>query len=217
QDETTHFKGDFETGSLHFSELFLFDNSNQDVQIVSAKENNAYPDSQLHRTMVVLNLPNFENPVLLDIFDVKSNAKHQYDLPYYYNGQFLATNFKYESPKTLEPLGAKNGYQHLWKEGTTSVNDTKAQFTWMNNNQFYSLTTATSISDEIILARIGANDPEFNLRRDPTFIIRKKDTKNTTFVTAIETHGSYSYVTESAKNAYSNIDKLEIVYQDAIY
>jgi len=87
----------------------------------------------------------------------------------------------------------------------------------MNNNQFYSLTTATSISDEIILARTGANDPEFNLRRDPTFIIRKKDTQNTTFVTAIETHGSYSYVTESAKNAYSNIDKLEIVYQDAIY
>lgn len=217
QDETSHFNNDFETGSKHFSELFLFDVSNPDVQIVSAKENNAYPDSQLHRTMVVLNLPNFENPVLLDIFDVKSNAKHQYDLPYYYNGQFLATDFKYETPKILEPLGTKNGYQHLWKEGTTLVNDTKAQFTWMNNNQFYSLTTATSKSDEIILARTGANDPEFNLRRDPTFIIRRKDSQNSTFITAIETHGSYSYVTESAKNAYSNIDKLEIVYQDAIY
>ena len=217
QDETSHFNNDFETGSKHFSELFLFDVSNPDVQIVSAKENNAYPDSQLHRTMFVLNLPNFENPVLLDIFDVKSNAKHQYDLPYYYNGQFLATDFKYETPKILEPLGTKNGYQHLWKEGTTLVNDTKAQFTWMNNNQFYSLTTATSKSDEIILARTGANDPEFNLRRDPTFIIRRKDTQNTTFITAIETHGSYSYVTESAKNAYSNIDKLEIVYQDTIY
>ncbi|MQP24426.1 heparinase [Flavobacterium sp. LMO8] len=217
QDETSHFNNDFETGSKHFSELFLFDDSNKNVQIVSAKENNAYPDSQLHRTMVVLNLPNFENPVLLDIFDVKSNAKHQYDLPYYYNGQFLATNFKYESPKTLEPLGAKNGYQHLWKEGSAIVNDNKAQFTWMNNNQFYSLTTATSKSDEIILARTGANDPEFNLRRDPTFIIRKKDTQNATFVTAIETHGSYSYVTESAKNAYSNIHNLEIVFQDATY
>lgn len=217
QDETSHFNNDFETGSKHFSELFLFDDSNKNVQIVSAKENNAYPDSQLHRTMVVLNLPNFENPVLLDIFDVKSNAKHQYDLPYYYNGQFLATNFKYESPKTLEPLGTKNGYQHLWKEGSAIVNDSKAQLNWMNNNQFYSLTTVTSKSDEIILARTGANDPEFNLRRDPTFIIRKKDTQNATFVTAIETHGSYSYVTESAKNAYSNIDKLEIVFQDDIY
>ena len=217
QDETSHFNNDFETGSKHFSELFLFDSSNPDVQIVSAKEDNAYPDTKMHRTMVVLNLPNFENPVLLDIFDVKSNTKHQYDLPYYYNGQFLATNFKYETPKTLEPLGAKNGYQHLWKEGTATVNDIKAQFTWMNNSQFYSLTTATSISDEIILARTGANDPEFNLRRDPTFIIRRKDVQNTVFVTAIETHGSYNYVTESAKNAYSNIDKLEIVYQDAIY
>ena len=62
-----------------------------------------------------------------------------------------------------------------------------------------------------------ANDPEFNLRRDPAFIIRKKDTQNTTFVTALETHGSYGYVSESAKNSYSNIDQLEIVFQDTIY
>uniref|UniRef100_UPI00404A774B heparinase II/III domain-containing protein n=1 Tax=Flavobacterium sp. TaxID=239 RepID=UPI00404A774B len=217
QDETSHFKGDFETGSKYFSALFLFDDSNPDLQIVSAKENNAYPGTQMHRTMVVLNLPNFQNPVLLDIFDVKSEVKHQYDLPYYFNGQFLATNFKYQTPKTLEPLGTKDGYQHLWKEGFATINDTQAQLNWMHNNQFYTLSTITAKTDEIILARTGANDPEFNLRRDPGFIIRKKDAQNTTFVSAIETHGSYSYVTESAKNAYSNIDKLEIVYQDAHY
>jgi hypothetical protein len=167
--------------------------------------------------MVVLNLSNFEKPLLIDIFDVKSNEVHQYDLPYYYFGQFLSTNFKYETPKIVEPLGSKNGYQHLWKEGFALVKDKNTKFTWMNNNQFYSLTSLTSSNDQIILARIGANDPEFNLRRDPAFIIRKKDTQNTTFVTALETHGSYDYVSESAKNAYSNIDQLEIVFQDTIY
>ena len=217
QDETSHFNGDFETGSKFFSELFLYDDSNPEIQIVSAKETNAYPKTQLQRTMVVLNLSNFEKPLLLDIFDVKSNEVHQYDLPYYYFGQFLSTNFKYETPKMLEPLGSKNGYQHLWKEGFASVKDKNTKFTWMNNNQFYSLTSLTSSNDQIILARIGANDPEFNLRRDPAFIIRKKDTQNTTFVTALETHGSYGYVSESAKNSYSNIDQLEIVFQDTIY
>ena len=217
QDETSHFNGDFETGSKFFSELFLYDDSNPEIQIVSAKETNAYPKTQLQRTMVVLNLSNFEKPLLLDIFDVKSNEVHQYDLPYYYFGQFLSTNFKYETPKMLEPLGSKNGYQHLWKEGFASVKDKNTKFTWMNNNQFYSLTSVTSSNDQIILARIGANDPEFNLRRDPAFIIRKKDTQNTTFVTALETHGSYGYVSESAKNSYSNIDQLEIVFQDTIY
>lgn len=217
QDETSHFNGDFETGSKFFSELFLYDDSNLEIQIVSAKETNAYSKTQLQRTMVVLNLSNFEKPLLLDIFDVKSNEVHQYDLPYYYLGQFLSTNFKYETPKMLEPLGSKNGYQHLWKEGFASVKDKNTKFTWMNNNQFYSLTSITSSNDQIILARIGANDPEFNLRRDPAFIIRKKDTQNTTFVTALETHGSYGYVSESAKNSYSNIDQLEIVFQDTIY
>ncbi len=217
QDETSHFNGDFETGSKFFSELFLYDDSNQEIQIVSAKETNAYPKTQLQRTMVVLNLSNFEKPLLIDIFDVKSNEVHQYDLPYYYFGQFLSTNFKYETPKIVEPLGSKNGYQHLWKEGFALVKDKNTKFTWMNNNQFYSLTSLTSSNDQIILARIGANDPEFNLRRDPAFIIRKKDTQNTTFVTALETHGSYDYVSESAKNSYSNIDQLEIVFQDTIY
>lgn len=217
QDETSHFNGDFETGSKFFSELFLYDDSNPEIQIVSAKETNAYPKTQLQRTMVVLNLSNFEKPLLIDIFDVKSNEVHQYDLPYYYFGQFLSTNFKYETPKIVEPLGSKNGYQHLWKEGFALVKDKNTKFTWMNNNQFYSLTSLTSSNDQIILARIGANDPEFNLRRDPAFIIRKKDTQNTTFVTALETHGSYDYVSESAKNAYSNIDQLEIVFQDTIY
>lgn len=217
QDETSNFNGDFETGSKFFSELFLYDDSNPQIQIVSAKETNAYPKTQLQRTMVVLNLSNFEKPLLLDIFDVKSNENHQYDLPYYYFGQFLSTNFKYETPKILEPLGSKNGYQHLWKEGFASVKDKNTKFTWMNNNQFYSLTSITSSDDQIILARIGANDPEFNLRRDPAFIIRKKDTQNTTFVTALETHGSYGYVSESAKNSYSNIDQLEIIFQDTIY
>ena len=43
QNETSHFGGDFDTGSKFASEKYLFDVSNPKVQIISAKENNAYP------------------------------------------------------------------------------------------------------------------------------------------------------------------------------
>ena len=52
------------------------------------------------------------------------------------------------------------------------------------------------------LTRLGANDPDFNLRRDPALLLRRR-AENTTFVTAIEPHGTYSPVTESASNARS--------------
>jgi hypothetical protein len=217
QDEQSHFNGDFETGSKNHSNLFLYETTNPKLQIISATEENAYPETKMHRTMILLELDNFENPILLDILKVTSNKKHQYDLPFFYHGQFLETNFTYESPKSQEVLGSKNGYQHLWKEGSAKLNSENAKFTWMNNNQFYSLTSATNAGDEIIFARLGANDPNFNLRKDPSFIIRKKDNQDTTFLTAIETHGSYSYVTESAKNAYSNIQNLSILFQNSDY
>ena len=92
-----------------------------------------------------------------------------------------------------------------------------SQFTWMNDHQFYTLTTVTDQLDEMILARIGANDPSFNLRNDPTIILRKKDIQNTTFVSVLETHGNYNFVTERAKNTYSTIDKVAITYQDDNY
>lgn len=217
QDEMSHFDGNFEEGSKNHSELIYFDFSNEVIQIISAKEVNAYPNTQLQRTMMVLNIPSFENPLLIDVLDVKSNVKHQYDLPYYYLGQILSTSFKYETPKKLEALGTKNGYQHLWKEASGEAGNDNIQFTWMNDNQFYTLTSLSSKEDEIILGSIGANDPQFNLRKEPTILIRKKDKQNTTFISTIETHGSYNYVTESAKQAYTSIQKIEEAYNDAYY
>jgi hypothetical protein len=187
------------------------------VQVVSATETNAYPGTQLHRTMAVIKSEGFEKPFLLDIMKVKSNTKNEYDLPFYYMGQVIKGNFKWQSPKSLNPLGDKNGYQHLYLEGKGKPSSDNAKFSWLGSGKFYTLTSVVEKSDELLLTRLGANDPDFNLRRDAGFVLRRKNSDNTTFVSVVEPHGSYSPVSESSLNSNSNISELKIIHQDVNY
>ena len=211
QNETSHFNGKYEIGSQHHSVLHYFSSENENVQVVSAKESNAYPGTEMLRTMAVIKDEDFEKPFLLDLMKVTSNKANQYDFPFYFFGQVLSTNFEYKTPETLKPLGSKNGYQHLYVEASGKASEGNSQFSWMSNYKFYTLTTVTNTNDDLLFTRIGANDPEFNLRRDPALLLRRKNSKNTTFVSTIETHGNYSPVTESATNSKSNIKELKIV------
>jgi hypothetical protein len=217
QNETSHFKGKYELGSKHHSELRFFDNSDADLHVVSAKEENAYPGTVMQRTVAMVNDESFEKPFILDLFKVMSETKNQYDLPYNYLGQIIKASFDYEVPKVLKPLGKNHGYQHLYLEAKGTADFGTTQFSWMNNNKFYTLTTATLEDDELILARVGANDPEFNLRRDPSIIIRRPNAKDTLFASVIEPHGNYSPVTESAFNSNSNIIELTVLRDDEAY
>ena len=217
QNEKSHFNGDFETGNLFSSKKYIYDVSNPKVQIISAKEDNAYPGTKMHRTMVLLQTEGYEKPLLLDIFQINSESANQYDLPFYYMGQMMTANFKYETPKTLEPLGKAFGYQHLWKEGVGKATADNTKFSWFHDGSFYTMTSATNKDDELLLVRLGANDPSFNLRRDAGIIIRKKNTQKATFVNVIEAHGSYSPVSENAVNASSVIANVELVYEDEKY
>lgn len=217
QNETSHFKGEYEVGSKHHSEKYIFDVKNKDVQVASAKEQNAYPGTEMHRTMVLIKDANYPNPFVLDILRVSSDKANQYDLPLYYLGHIMQTSFEYSKLETPTILGKSDGYQHLFKEAQAESNGKLLQFTWLLNNKFYTYSAVTSNNDEIILARIGANDPEYNLRNDPSLIIRKKNAKNAFFVSVIESHGYYSPVDEMAVNAYSNIAALEILHSDDKY
>ena len=217
QNETSHFRGSYEIGSQHHSDLYFFDASRHDIQVVSATEANAYPGTEMRRTMAVIKRENFEKPYLLDIFQVYSDEENQYDLPFYYLGQILQVNFEYETPPSPEALGEGYGYQHLYLEGIGEPSSANTKFAWMNNGKFYTLTSVTGASDILLLARLGANDPEFNLRRDPAFVVRRIDAGNTVFTTIIEPHGGYSPVAEIATNSSSNIAELKIVYDDEDY
>lgn len=217
QNEVSHFKYNYETGSKHHSDKYLFDISNPDFQIVSAKEINAYPGTEMHRTMIMVKDEDLEKPFIIDVNKVQSHKKNQYDLPYHYFGQIISTSFRYQSPNSLSTLGNKYGYQHLWNEGIGQANEKSIQFTWLDNRRFYTITSATNKNDEIIFARVGANDPEYNLRKDPSIIIRKKNTKNTVYASIIESHGTYNPVKELAKNAYSNFSKIQVLQDNSNY
>jgi len=217
QNETSHFQGKYEIGSQHHSELYFYDDSNSEVQVVSARESNAYPGTEMMRTMALVKDPGFEKPFLLDIFKVESGDKHQYDLPFYFMGQVLKVNFEYDLPPVLNALGENNGYQHLYLEGKGTPGSDNTKFSWMGNGRFYTLTSSADAGDELFFTRLGANDPEFNLRRDAAFMIRRNGVGNTVFASIVEAHGSYSPVTEIALNSNSQIEKLTVVYDDADY
>jgi oligo-alginate lyase len=113
-------------------------------------------------------------------------------------------------------LGTKNGYQFLWKEAEAKVMDTTIQFTFLNGNSFYTISSLIEDSAKIFFTRAGANDPNFNIRREPSFIIRKNG-KNKSFISVIEPHGKYDAINEFSTNAYSAVKQIKILYNDAAY
>ena len=212
-----HFGGVYDVASQHHSELFTFDANKGNVKVVSATEENAYPGTFMHRTMAVIKEESFEKAYLLDIMRVTSDSENQYDLPFYYLGQVIDNNFDYQSPTSLHPLGEENGYQHLYVEGKGSAVEGNTKFSWLGACKYYTLTMLTDAQDDIYLTRIGANDPEFNLRREAGIMLRREKTQDTVFVSVVEPHGSYSPVSESSKNSKSSIAKLELVLNSAKY
>ena len=217
QNETSQFQGTYDIGSKYHSNKYIFSVDNDSLQVASAKEENAYPGTKLHRTMVTIKDSDFDKPYVLDIMRVESENSNQYDLPLYYLGHIMQTSFKYNKFDTPQVLGKSDGYQHLYKEGNVFTNGENVKLTWLLNNKFYSYSAVTSNNDEVILARIGANDPEYNLRSEPTLIIRKKNAKDALFVSTIESHGTYSPVSELAINAYSNISNIKVVHDSKKY
>ena len=217
QDETSHFEGKYEIGSRHHSNLSFYDGTRSDVQVVSATETNAYPGTEMKRTMAMIKHASFGKPFVLDILKIVADGENQYDLPFYYLGQVMQVNFDYETPVSLSALGDGNGYQHLYLEGRGKPASETVRFSWMGYGRFYTLTSATKPADELLFTRLGANDPDFNLRRDPAFMIRRKITGNTVFASIIEPHGSYSPVSEIAADSNSRIAALSVIYDDDDY
>jgi hypothetical protein len=215
-DETSHFEGKESIGEKYHSEKLFSSIGNSAVQVVAAKEVNAYKGVQLQRTVYLLLLPDGKK-LLVDICNANSSADHQYDLPFQYNGHLINTTVNY-TPYTdkQETLGKKNGYQFLWKEGEASVKDTLAQLTFLNDRTYYSITSLIIGSAQVFFTRTGANDPKFNLRHEPAFIIRKKG-KAQSFVSVVEIHGNFNPTIEFSTNSYPSVKNIKLLQNDDRY
>ncbi len=216
--EQSHYGGSVKRGEKHHPEFYAADISNKSIQMISAKDNNASPGAKLHRSLFLLKDPNFNNPIVIDIYKVISDNVNQYDLPLWFMGHLLSADFEYDrSTESLQTLGKENGYQHLWKEAEGQSKKDQFQITWIGNGKFYTMSSIVDPNDQLMFARLGANDPNFNLRSDPVFIHRKKEAKTATFVNIIESHGTYNRVSERPIDPFSSIDKVELLYDDHAY
>ncbi len=209
-DERSHFDGKVSVGE-QFHPVPLYFEANDDIQITSASMEGAYPEVQFSRTMAFLNGVVADGPVVVDVLSVSSKAKHQYDLPLHFSGQFIATNHELESATDkLVPLGKDNGYQHLWLRAQAGLGaGEQFSLTWLNANRFYTYTTLAQADSQVLLTELGANDPNFNLRPELALILRSNGTANHSFVSVLEPHGEYNGSEEFTVDSAGRIDSLQ--------
>lgn len=216
-DETSHYNGKEDLSQKYHPEKLFSNSSNGKVQVISAVDDKAYGDVTLHRTVWMLQLPDASKPLTVDFFRLLSSKQHQYDLPFQYLGTVINTSFKYQAfTNNQTTLGAKSGYQFLWKEASAKASNALTQFTFLNSKTYYTISSYTDDSTNLYFTRLGANDPNFNLRRDPAYIIRKKGA-NQTFVNVVEIHGSYDTNNEVSVTAYPKVENIIILRDDDAY
>lgn len=215
-DEKSHFDGKEGISEKFHSDKLFSSINNAAVQVIAAKDDNAYDNVHLQRTVYLLELPD-KKKLVVDIFNTTAKEEHQYDLPFHYKGYLISTSVKYEPfVAKQETLGKKNGYQFLWKEAEANASDTMVQLTFLNDKTYYSISSLVQGQAKIFFTRSGANDPNFNLRHEPSFIIRKKG-MNQSFVNVIEIHGSFDPNIEFSTNSYSSVKAMKLLQQDEQY
>ncbi|MCR9943799.1 heparinase II/III domain-containing protein [Vibrio owensii] len=190
-----------------------------EINGMSAFANDHYPNTDMQRSVFMLSLDELEAPLLLDLYRIEGEGEHQYDYSHQYDGQIVRTNFDYQSFGELSTLGDDFGYQHLWKVASGKVQDT-ALVSWLQNNTYYTwLGTNSSAKqngdNEVIFTRTGANDPSFNLRSEPAFILRSKG-ESTLFASVLETHGYFNEEFEQSVNARGQVKDIRVVGYNAV-
>jgi len=204
-DETSHFNGDVDVGNLNWPTIGSFINEDG-LKITSAEIDTAYDDVRLGRTVALIEDAAFSGPVIIDLMEAHADGAHKYDLPFHYNGHLIETNFKVQAdPLSRTPLGTDNGYQYLWKVAEAKPKDGLSQVTWLLDKKFYSVSSAVPAGTKIVFTQIGANDPNFNLKPEPGFMLRARTNDGVSFVSVIEPHGDYNPTLEYTIGSHSAV------------
>lgn len=209
-DGRSNFNYQMEPAEKNPGERHFFQADDPSFQVMSAKEKNAYPGVAMQRTMAMVADPKFPKPVVIDVFRIVSAEQHRYDFPFYYMGHFLASSTEYTAyDKQRSALGTANGYQHLWLEGEGKVNG-PVRFTWMNGNRYYSLISSADTATSVLFTRIGAGDPNFNLRNEPAMMLRR-NASSTVFATVLEPHGQWDGTKEFSVGAAPQVSSVTVL------
>jgi oligo-alginate lyase len=157
----------------------------------------AYPGVAMARALALVTIKGLERPVVVDLLRVRSQTPHRYDLPLHYAGHITRVGAKLKSNVTGRPvLGTENGFQHIWVDAEAEPEPGKAFVTWQLSDRFYTWRWQPTAGARVLLAEIGANDPEFNLRREPIIIQRVEGAGDALFAGVLESHGRYDGAAE---------------------
>jgi hypothetical protein len=209
-DGHSDYLGKYATAKSEHSDRQFFDAHDPDFQIMSATDTTAVPGVAMQRTIAMIRDARLEHPVVVDVFRLTSEKSHRYDYPFYFLGHFMDVNVKLTThDNERHPLGDADGYQHLWLEAEGQAAGPVA-FTWLSGGLYYTITTAADDSTRVMFARIGANDPEFNLRNEPAFMLRQ-EAKSHVFASAIEPHGRWDGMRESTAGGESKLQSVKVL------
>jgi len=201
----SNFNGNLKKAEKNSPHLIFMD-FNDSIQIISATDSNCYEGVILNRTLALFEKN--ERKYVIDHFNIENNSKSDYDMPVYFVGQLIQTNFEFEKMENVEALGTKNGYQHLWLEGSAKDLPETSSITWMNGTRFYTMSTITDANTEVKFVRLGANDPEFNLRNQQGFILSRTNSDNLSVLSVYEIHGDYNPASEAVVQSEGSVKDL---------
>jgi hypothetical protein len=204
--ETSQFKADWREAQKYWPTIDYF-SASDDVNVVSATMENAYPGVVFNRTLMQLRTEGTAAPVIVDIVNGHSETPAQFDLPLYFDGQLVELSGNLSMNTTqVSALGDKDGYKHLWVDGQGELGEETAKYTWLKSGRFYTNHMNAPKDASVALVRTGANDPNFNLRNQQGFIFRAPaDMNEVTFVSVIEPHGIYDPAAEFTADSASQI------------
>lgn len=208
-DERSHFNGDVGLASASAPEQLYYSDA-EGLQVTSAHIGDAYPGVTMRRTLIMPSIPGLEAPLVLDLVHAESEDAHQYDLPLHYSGHIMEYDF--DAPRYVAErpvLGAANGYQHIWVDAQGNIDDGRGALTWILDGRFYTYRFAGNGPLTAILAESGANDPEFNLRREPILMLRAQREGSASFASLLESHGSYDGAAEQTLDSRSLVESLD--------
>ncbi len=215
-DQTTQNAFDRKAADAMSGKKHFFHIDNPDIQVMSARADDYYPGVKMQRTMFLINNMRLRHPVIVDLYRIQSKTQHLYDYPIHFTGQLITANFEYTPDTTiLKVLGNEFGYQHLWKEAQTEIQIENPSITWLNGNRYYTLLMNAKKGSKLLFARTGANDPSFNLRSEPMFLLRAKASDHL-FATVIEPHGYFNEAQEKSDGARALLTEIEIVGHNEI-
>ena len=208
-DRENQFKGDHKLAKRKAPTIDAFV-TKPGLDITSARLDTAYDGVSMVRSVAIVKDAAFEQPLIIDLVKAETDARHDYDLPFHFNGHLVETNFDVQANTSrLNRMGRDNGYQHLWKIAESKPVDGLSQVTWIKEHRFYTVSTAMPKNGKVIFIETGATDPDFNLRREPGFILRAKTTGGASFASVIERHGEYNPTVEYTKGSRTQVKAVE--------